>query len=207
MSPPIRSGALVAVAVAAVAHAAPPTPATTLINAARTLASANTTYEPSYRQLAYPAGDPPADVGVCTDLVVRAYRALGVDLQVLVHEDMTKRFSDYHTRKKQTRPDPNIDHRRVRRLVTFFDRHAVSLGRTLDAKWQPGDIVIFDLYDNGGFSHIGIISDRRAPSGRPLVFHHFPPYPAEEDCLDDWTISGHYRYFPRLGTTPGRTSR
>ncbi|OGQ91158.1 MAG: hypothetical protein A2289_01155 [Deltaproteobacteria bacterium RIFOXYA12_FULL_58_15] len=169
-----------------------------LVDRARELALAKTTYDSAYRALNYPNGDPPSDVGVCTDIVVRAFRAIGKDLQSLVQEDMRKNFAIYQLRKRyqQKRPDPNIDHRRVNNLMTFFARHGKSLAVSLDEPklWKGGDIVIFDLYGNGDNTHIGIISNALGDSGLPLVFHHFPPHPAESDCLRDWVVTGHYRY-------------
>jgi hypothetical protein len=173
-----------------------------LVKAARAYVGLGVVYDGTYRVIAYPAGDPGGGVGACTDLVVRAYRALGLDLQVLVHEDMVKDFEAYPAQRlyEQTRPDTNIDHRRCPNLLAFFSRHARSLALSLDpenlAEWQPGDIVIFDLLDNGIPSHIGIVSDRTAPSGRPLIIHHFPPSPTEDDSLPRWKIVGHFRYFP-----------
>lgn len=175
-------------------------PGLRLVAAARALANKPTTYDPKYVRLAYPGGDPGENVGVCTDLVVRAYRGIGVDLQKLVYEDMRKNFRAYPARRKygQSRPDRNIDHRRVPNLMVFFKRNGQSLPPdTADLKeWRPGDIVVWDLFGNGVPSHIGIISDRKGPSGKPLVFHHFPPFPSEDDCLETWEIIGHFRYFP-----------
>lgn len=173
-----------------------------LVQAARILVRMPTRYDGRYRYIAYPWGDPGRGVGVCTDLVIRSYRMIGVNLQVLVHEDMTKNWVLYPASRlyDQRSPDTNIDHRRVPNLMTFFFRYGQSL--TLSTKpedvdqWQPGDLVVFDLVENGIPSHVGIISDRMAESGLPLVFHHFPPSPTEEDCLTTWKIVGHYRYFP-----------
>lgn len=173
-----------------------------LVKAAKALAHKPTVYDPSYIRIKYPGGDPGENIGVCTDLVVRAYRSIGVDLQVLVHEDMKKHFSAYPSKKyyRLSKPDSNIDHRRVPNLMTFFTRHGKSLTTSIEkedlGQWQPGDIVVFDLYGRGKPTHIGIISDRKSPDGRPLVCHHFPPLPSEEDCLDIWKVIGHYRYLP-----------
>ncbi|HUT53451.1 MAG TPA: DUF1287 domain-containing protein [bacterium] len=173
-----------------------------LVKAARAYVGLGVAYDGSYRVIIYPAGDPGGGVGACTDLVVRAYRAIGLDLQVLVHEDMVKEFDAYPARRlyEQTRPDTNIDHRRCPNLMAFFKRHAKSLTTSLEpdhlTEWRAGDIVIFDLLDNGIPSHIGIVSDQTAPSGRPLIIHHFPPLPTEDDSLARWKIVGHFRYFP-----------
>ncbi len=171
-----------------------------LVAAARTLSMKKTWYDASYVKIGYPNGDPGPDVGVCTDIVIRAYRAIGVDLQQRVHEDMTAHFHLYPSRRVYglKRPNSNIDHRRVTNLAAFFQRHGTTLTRSLKPgalpKWLPGDIVVFDLKGNGGTSHIGIISDRKGPDGLPLVFHHLPPYPAEDDALSFIAVSGHYRY-------------
>jgi len=173
-----------------------------LLRAAKVLSRVQTRYDGSYKNLSYPGGDPGPRVGVCSDLVVRAYRAIGIDLQVLVHKDMNKNFVLYPASRlyDQTTPDSNIDHRRVPNLKKFFERHAEVLTNSVDEKdlkkWKPADIVIFDLLGNGIPSHIGIISDRKGESGLPMVMHHFPPYPSEDDCLGSWKIVGHYRYLP-----------
>ena len=177
-------------------------PALRLVRAARAYVGLKCKYDGSYRVMAYPGGDPGGGVGVCSDLVVRSYRAIGLDLQVLVHEDIKKNFSAYPVKKlyNQDQPDTNIDHRRVPNLMIFFQRKATILPASLESEnlktWQAGDIVIFDLLDNGLPSHIGIVSDRKADSGLPLVIHHFPPYPTEDDSVKNWKIIGHFRYFP-----------
>ena len=180
----------------------PDPPARRLIRAARAWVGTPCRYDGSYRAITYPGGDPGGRVGACTDLVVRSYRALGIDLQVLVHEDMKKKFELYPAKKlyDQVKPDPNIDHRRVPNLMAFFNRHAASLTLSLEPdqleQWQPGDLVVFDLLDNGIPSHLGIVSDQKSDTGLPLVIHHFPPLPTEEDCITRWKIVGHFRYFP-----------
>ncbi len=172
-----------------------------LVKSARELSQEETEYDPDYARIGYPMGDVAADRGVCTDIVVRAFRTIGIDLQELVHKDMKANFHAYPAKRAygQKKSDSNIDHRRVTNLAVFFKRNGVSLTRSIDSKdlhkWRPGDIVIFDLKQNGGTTHIGIISDRLdKASGRPLVFHHFPPLPSEDDALDMFAISGHYRY-------------
>jgi hypothetical protein len=154
-------------------------------------------YDPSYVRIPYPGGDVPADTGVCTDEVIRAYRAVGVDLQKEVHEDMTHNFSAY-TRALghfAGRPDANIDHRRVPNLMVFFSRHGEVLkitGRGED--YAPGDLVTWDL--GGNVTHIGIVVDQKSPaSGRYMVVHNIGQGPQMEDVLFDWKITGHYRYF------------
>lgn len=179
-----------------------------LVRAARAFVGLPCRYDGAYRVLIYPGGDPGGGLGVCSDLVVRSYRALGIDLQVRVHEDMKKYFNLYPARAlyQQVEPDTNIDHRRVPNLMTFFKRHGLTLPNSIEPAllktWQPGDIVVWDLLQNGIPSHLGIVSDRKAPSGLPLILHHFPPFPAENDCLTKWKVVGHFRYFPVKKPTP-----
>lgn len=160
-------------------------------------------YDGAYVALAYPNGDVPANTGVCTDVVIRAYRGIGTDLQRLVHEDMRKAFSAYPSKRiwGLSRPDRNIDHRRVPNLQAFFTRHGTSLQVTRDpAAYRPGDLVTWML--PGNLPHIGIVTDRTAPaSGRPLIAHNIGAGPRLEDMLFDYTITGHYRYTPE---SPGR---
>ena len=150
-------------------------------------------YDGSYRRMAYPGGDVPDEVGVCTDLVVRSYRALGIDLQQLVHEDMTVAFSAYPDRWGLSAPDPNIDHRRVPNLEVFFSRHGELLPVTDDPEtYRPGDLVTWNL---GPLPHIGIVSPIRTRDGRrPLVVHNIGRGPELEDMLFDYPIVGHFRF-------------
>jgi uncharacterized protein len=154
-------------------------------------------YDPAYVQIPYPGGDVPADTGVCTDEVIRSYRALDVDLQKEVHEDMVQNFSAYPRRWQSSaaKPDPNIDHRRVPNLMVFFARNGESLPITSRAEdYSPGDLVSWDL--GGGVPHIGIVVDRKSPqSGRYMVVHNIGEGPQMEDVLFNWKITGHYRYF------------
>lgn len=160
-------------------------------------------YDPKYVQIPYPGGDVPADTGVCTDEVIRSYRALGIDLQKEVHEDIAANFSAYpnHVRWMQSSPDTNIDHRRVPNLRVFFSRKGVSLPVSARAEdYRPGDLVTWDL--GGGVPHIGIVVDRKsAPDGRFMVLHNIGQGPRMEDVLFLWKITGHYRYF-----APSRTN-
>lgn len=151
-------------------------------------------YDGSYARIAYPMGDVPADRGVCTDVVVRAYRAIGIDLQVLVHEDMQADFRAYPQIWGLGKPDPNIDHRRVPNLQRFFERVDARVRVTPFASdYLPGDLVTWML--PGNLPHIGIVSDRRsAASGRPLVIHNIGAGPAEEDMLFNYPVTGHYRF-------------
>jgi uncharacterized protein len=154
-------------------------------------------YEPAYVGIPYPGGDVPADTGVCTDEVIRAYRAVGIDLQKEVHEDMKKNFSEYPRigAKPAKRPDANIDHRRVPNLIAFFSRKGETLAiaeRSED--YAPGDLVTWDL--GGDVPHIGIVVDHKSPTtGHYLIVHNIGRGPKMEDVLFNWKITGHYRYF------------
>jgi len=158
-------------------------------------------YESAYVGIPYPGGDVPADTGACTDEVIRSYRAVGVDLQKEVHEDMLQDFDVYPSKTKwhARRPDPSIDHRRVPNLMVFFERKGESLPVTKRAEdYAPGDLVTWDL--GGNVPHIGIVVDQKTQwSGRYLVVHNIGEGPKMEDVLFGWKITGHYRYFgPRL---------
>jgi uncharacterized protein len=152
-------------------------------------------YEPKYVAIAYPNGDVPADTGVCADEIVRIYRAAGVDLQQRVHEDMFAAWAKYPRKWGARRPDKNIDHRRVPNLQVFFARHGESLPVTADANdYMPGDIVTYNLVEDGDLPHIGMVVDRKGASGRWMLEHNIGAGPQIEDVLFDWTITGHYRY-------------
>jgi uncharacterized protein YijF (DUF1287 family) len=147
-------------------------------------------YNGSYKQLAYPNGDVPLVSGVCSDVVIRAFRKAGLDLQQLVHEDMQRHFADYPRKWGLKRPDTNIDHRRVPNLETFFTR----MGKSVSGEWKPGDVVSWRLPGNN-LPHIGVVSDRRAAPGRYLVVHNIGAGTQIEDVLLAYTITGHYRWF------------
>ena len=151
-------------------------------------------YDGSYRILKYPGGDVPDSIGVCTDLIVRAYRAVGIDLQKEVHEDMSQNFSEYPKGWGLTKPDRNIDHRRVLNLKTFFHRKGKDLPVSNNPKdYFPGDLVTWNL--PGNLPHIGIVTDRRSEDGKhPLIAHNIGRGPELEDMLFKFTITGHYRY-------------
>ncbi len=152
-------------------------------------------YQPEYVRIPYPGGDVPPDTGVCTDEVIRAYRAVNVDLQKEVHEDMQRHFSLYPHRWGLAAPDSNIDHRRVPNLMVFFARKGENLpisARSQD--YRPGDVVTWDL--GGGVPHIGIVVKRRAAlASRYLIVHNLGEGPKMEDVLFRWKITGHYRYY------------
>ena len=154
-------------------------------------------YDPAYVRIPYPNGDVPAETGVCTDEVIRAYRAVGVDLQKEVHEDMLHNFSAYPNQRRWllAHTDTNIDHRRVPNLMTFFARKGERLPVSARSEdYFPGDLVTWDL--GGNVPHIGIVVNRKsARTGRYLVVHNIGRGPQMEDVLFNWKITGHYRYF------------
>jgi uncharacterized protein YijF (DUF1287 family) len=170
-------------------------PAAKLVAAARAQVGVTLIYDSSYRRIAYPMGDVPLERGVCSDVVIRAFRATGVDLQEQVHRDMVRHFAAYPKAWGLSAPDANIDHRRVPNLATWFKRQGYALPVGQDAAaYRPGDIVTWDL--GSGTPHIGIISDRRsAEDGRPLVIHNIGWGAREEDALFAYRITGHFRAF------------
>ncbi len=153
-------------------------------------------YDPKYVRIPYPGGDVPADTGVCSDEVIRAYRALGIDLQKEVHEDLLANFSAYPNQRRWmlAHPDSNIDHRRVPNLMVFFNRKGTALPISTQGKdYSPGELVTWDL--GGGVPHIGIVVGRKsAASGRYMIVHNIGAGPKLEDVLFNWKITGHYRY-------------
>ncbi|NRQ42414.1 DUF1287 domain-containing protein [Rheinheimera sp. YQF-2] len=155
-------------------------------------------YDGRYLRIAYPNGDVPADIGVCTDVVIRSYRALGIDLQQLVHEDMRADFDLYPSKRiwGLTKPDSNIDHRRVPNLQTFFSRYGEQLALSRQGiDYQPGDLVTWLL--PGNLPHIGIVTDKRSTDGkRPLIVHNIGAGPVLADMLFAYKITGHYRFHP-----------
>lgn len=166
-----------------------------LVDAAIERTSHEVRYDPSYFKIDYPNGDVPAEVGVCTDEVIRSYRAVGVDLQKLVHEDMERGFSAYPRAWGAKKTDKNIDHRRVPNLMTFFKRQGASLPITEEARdYKPGDVVTWDL--SGGLTHIGLVVNvpSDADAGRFQIVHNIGAGPKMEDVLFGWKLTGHYRY-------------
>lgn len=152
-------------------------------------------YAPEYVRLDFPGGDLPLDRGVCTDVVIRALRAVGVDLQLDVHRDMQAHFSAYPRDWGLSRADANIDHRRVPNLERYFRRRgmALPLGSEAD-RFLAGDLVSWRL--DGGLPHIGVVSDRRSADGRrPLIVHNIGAGAQIEDVLFEWKMHGHFRYF------------
>jgi uncharacterized protein YijF (DUF1287 family) len=172
-------------------------PADALVAVARAQIGITTRYDGSYQRIPYPGGDVPIDRGVCTDVVIRAYRRIGIDLQEQIHKDMRVAWREYpHPAKwglKST--DSNIDHRRVPNLETFFRRHGTSIAPTKQpSDYHPGDIVVWQL--PVGLPHIGLVSDRFSPAGTPLVIHNIASGVKMNDVLFAFTITGHYRYLP-----------
>jgi uncharacterized protein YijF (DUF1287 family) len=158
--------------------------------AAREQVGVTTIYDPAYVQLRYPNGDLPMARGVCADVVVRAFRRIGVDLQSELHTDMARNFAAYPKKWGLRRPDANIDHRRVPNLMTYFARRGKSL--PLDAPYLAGDVVAWQL--PGGLYHIGVVSNDRTPSGEPLVVHNIGNGAQNEPVLRAFKILGHYRW-------------
>ena len=167
-----------------------------LVEAAQDRLKQRITYNGAYMKLDYPGGDVPANIGVCTDVLIRSYRAAyGFDFQKAVHEDMKANFSTYPKNWGLKRTDRNIDHRRVPNLETYLIRQGASLGINREpSDFQPGDIVSWRLA--GGLPHIGIVSDRKAADGTPLIIHNVGAGPQEEDVLFLYKINGHFRFIP-----------
>ena len=197
---PAASAALLGLAFLAGAVRAGPAPAAGEVSFAARLSAAalertshTVRYEGAYVRIPYPGGDVPASTGVCTDEVIRSYRALGIDLQREVHEDMARHFSLYPRTWKRSAPDANIDHRRVPNLRVFLSRKGESLPVTKEARdYLPGDLVTWSL--PGSLPHIGLVVDAKGPSGRNQIVHNVGRGPKLEDVLFDWEITGHYRY-------------
>lgn len=166
-------------------------PAPPLVTSAREQIGVTTKYDPAYVALKFPMGDVPQDRGVCTDVVVRAYRQQGKDLQALVNADMKQAWAKYPKIWGLAKPDSNIDHRRVPNLQVFFTRHGQSLAVTDNpADYKAGDLVTWDV---SGKPHIGIVSNR-SKNGTPLIIHNIGVGTQENDILFQFDITGHYRY-------------
>lgn len=164
-----------------------------LSDAAISLTKDNVEYDPTYFTIPYPNGDVPKGKGVCTDVVIRAYRKLDIDLQKEVHEDMKKNFSKYPKVWGLQTTDSNIDHRRVPNLEVFFGR----FGETLPVSdkindYKPGDVVTWML--PGIHTHIGLVVNKKAPSGRYMIVHNIGSGQVIEDVIFEYTMRGHYRY-------------
>lgn len=166
-----------------------------LAAAAISIIDPNIVYTPNYVSLKYPNGDVPPKTGVCSDVVIRAYRKLGIDLQKEVHEDLKANFFQYPNLKKWglKKPDTNIDHRRVPNLEVFFTRKGQKLAVTQNAKdYKTGEIVSWMI--NGKLPHIGIITNKKSPEGNPMIVHNVGGGQVLEDCLFNYEIVGHFKY-------------
>lgn len=164
-----------------------------LSNAAISIIDENVVYTPNYVSLKYPNGDVPAKTGVCSDVVIRAYRKLGIDLQKEVHEDMKANFSKYPTKWGLKKTDTNIDHRRVPNLEVFFERK----GKKLEVSDNPNDYKTGEIVTwmiNGKLPHIGIITHKKSIDGNPMIVHNVGSGQVAEDCLFSWEIVGHFKY-------------
>ncbi|MEO5776275.1 MAG: DUF1287 domain-containing protein [Flavobacterium sp.] len=167
-----------------------------LSNAAISIIDPTIDYDPTYFAIKYPNGDVPKDKGVCTDVIIRSYRKLGIDLQKEVHEDMLKNFSLYPNVKKWGlhKTDTNIDHRRVPNLEVFFGRKGKKLSVTADADdYKTGELVTWIIGNK--YPHIGIVTNKKSPDGKRLmIVHNVGNGQVLEDCLFDWKIVGHFKY-------------
>ncbi|MBG9997627.1 DUF1287 domain-containing protein [Pseudoalteromonas sp. NSLLW24] len=159
----------------------------------------NITYDGAYHSIAYPGGDVPKNIGVCTDVIIRSYRKLGIDLQKLVHEDMQNNFTLYPSKRiwGLSKPDKNIDHRRVPNLQAYFERHANVLSKSNKVSdYKTGDIVTWML--PGNLPHVGmVINESSQDTGNPLIVHNIGRGPQKSDMLFDYKITGHYRFVPQ----------
>ncbi|HQI71332.1 MAG TPA: DUF1287 domain-containing protein [Bacteroidales bacterium] len=165
-----------------------------LSDSAIALTKVQVVYDPGYYVMDYPNGDVPADKGVCTDVIIRAYRKMGIDLQKEVHEDMIKNFKKYPDIWGLTHTDKNIDHRRVPNLMVFFTRHGTVKPITGNPDdFLPGDIVCWNL--GGDVSHIGLVVNKKSSDGkRFMIVHNIGQGQVLEDCLFQHKITGHFRY-------------
>jgi|CXWL01.1.fsa_nt_gi uncharacterized protein YijF (DUF1287 family) len=187
---------LLALGLAAFARpaAADPPNAAPIVARARLEIERRVTYDAAWLPIAYPNGDPPPDKGVCTDVVIRSYRAVGFDFQKAIHEDVLAVPKAYATVNK---PDAAIDHRRVSPMLAYLQRHGRGLTKTFEhpLEWRAGDIVVWSFKPRARATpdHVGIVSDTIGPRGLPLIVHNIGPAPSEDDRLDAWTVLGHFR--------------
>jgi len=167
-----------------------------IVTAAHARTNVNVRYDPKYVKLTYPGGDVPADTGVCTDVIIRTYRAaFGFDFQKAIHEDMRANFKAYPQSWGLKRPDKNIDHRRVPNIERYLTRKGAAVAITKNPDdYQPGDIVSWRL--GGRLPHIGIVSENKSSWGTPLIIHNVGAGPVEDDLLFNTQINGHFRFIP-----------
>jgi uncharacterized protein len=171
------------------------------VDAALDRTRATVRYEGDYMVIPYPNGDVPKEIGVCTDEVIRSYRSIGVDLQELVHRDMRGDFSAYPRLWGLSKPDPNIDHRRVPNLQVFFERQGAELPITEDPKdYLPGDIITNTTW--GGSPHVAIVVPSPEAGGTPWIMHNRGFGPKMENQLFRWQITGHYRWRAKQAELP-----
>lgn len=164
-----------------------------LSEAAISIIDPSIAYDPTYYKLTYPNGDIPSNKGVCTDVIIRSYRKLGIDLQKKVHEDMVKNFSIYPKKWGLKKPDTNIDHRRVPNLEVFFTRSGKKLKISQNKNdYKTGEIITWMI--NGKLPHIGIITHKKSSNGNPLIVHNVGGGQVLEDCLFNYAIVGHFKY-------------
>ncbi|MEO6103590.1 MAG: DUF1287 domain-containing protein [Pseudoxanthomonas sp.] len=206
MNPRLAAWAAIVVLLAACQPSSPPqaqaavkpartdaSPSPVLVAAARRQIGVTRVYDPAYLEIPYPGGDVPADRGVCTDVVVRALRVDGLDLQQAIHEDMRAHFNEYPQTWGLNGPDRSIDHRRVPNQMRWFERQGWSQALSASrSDYPPGDIVAWKL-SGSGLLHVGIVSDRKGRDGTPLILHNIGRGTQEEDLLFAHTIIGHYR--------------
>lgn len=185
---------LLALALAAPAWAVSPD---SLVDAAQDRTLADVRYDGKYVRLDYPGGDVDPSTGVCTDVIIRSYRAAyGFDFQKAVHEDMRENFSAYPANWGLTRPDKNIDHRRVPNLEAYLTRQGAKLPKNRDAAdYLPGDIVTWRI--GGRLPHIGIVTDKTARNGTPLIVHNIGAGPVEDNILFAYPMTAHFRFEPK----------
>ncbi|MBH0097357.1 DUF1287 domain-containing protein [Psychrobacter sp. NZS113] len=164
-----------------------------LANDAKKQIGVTTSYDPAYRKLEFPRGDVPIESGVCTDVIIRAYRLQNIDLQQLVNHDMKSNWSSYPKNWGLKSTDKNIDHRRVPNLEVFFERHGQTLSITDKDSFQAGDIVSWRL-PKDNLPHIGIVSDKVADDGTPMIIHNIGSGTQEENILFAYPIHKHFRY-------------
>ncbi len=170
-----------------------------IVDAALERTKHNVRYDGAYFSINYPNGDVPSNIGVCTDVIIRTYRSMGIDLQQLVHEDISANFSQYPSKRiwGLTKPDTNIDHRRVPNLQVFFTRYGSALPVTANkTDYQKGELVTWLL--PGNLPHIGMVSDiTNSVSGNPMIVHNIGRGAELQDMLFDYKITGHYKYLPK----------